>query len=148
VVPVKARGGQVQHPNRELIALGVRQPWAELILRGIKTIEVRTLPTQVRGPIYLYTSKVIATTPAAQSAAAAHALKIDALPRGLLVGTVDIVGCERCRPSDANAACLTPEIVEGKLGWKLANPQRLDKPLKVRFLPYGVWFYPFRRKGG
>jgi len=138
----------VEHPNKELIALGVRQPWAELILRGIKTIEVRTVPTSIRGPIYLYTSKVVATTPAAQSAIERHDLDIEALPRGLLVGTVDILGCEPCGPADADRACLTPDIVEGKLGWRLTNPQRLEKPLKVRFLPYGVWFYPFRRKGG
>jgi hypothetical protein len=138
----------VEHPNRELIALGVRQPWAELILRGLKTIEVRTVPTSVRGPIYLYTSKVLATTPAAQSAIQRHSLDVDALPRGLLVGTVDIVACEPCRPADADRACLTPDIIAGKLAWQLANPQRLQAPLKVRFLPYGVWFYPFRRKGG
>jgi hypothetical protein len=138
----------VEHPNKELIALGVRQPWAELILRGVKTIEVRTVPTSVRGPIYLYTSKVIATTAAARSAAAAHGLDVDALPRGLLVGTVDIVGCEPCRADDAAHACLTAEIVAGKLGWKLATPRRLETLLKPRFLPYGVWFYPFRRKGG
>jgi hypothetical protein len=138
----------VEHPNKELIALGVRQPWAELILRGIKTIEVRTVPTSIRGPIYLYTSKVIASTPAARLVAERHELDMDALPRGLLVGTVEIVGCEPCRPDDAADACLTSDIIEGKLGWKLAHPKRLEKPLKVRFLPYGVWFYPFHRKGG
>lgn len=138
----------MEHPNKELIALGVRQPWAELILRGIKTIEVRSLPTVIRGPIYLYTSKVIADTPAARAAAAKHDIDVNALPRGLLVGTVEITGCEPCRPVDADAACLTPEIMAGKQGWQLARPQRLPEPLKVRFLPYGVWFYPFRRKGG
>ena len=138
----------MNHPNKELIALGVRQPWAELILQGVKTIEVRTLPTSIRGPIYIYTSKVIADTPASKAAAAAHHLDVDALPRGLLVGTVEIVGCEPCREADAKNACLTPELLAGKLGWRLANPQRLESPLKVRFLPYGVWFYPFRRKGG
>ena len=138
----------MEHPNKELIALGVRQPWAELILRGIKTIEVRTVPTSIRGPIYLYTSKVIASTPAARLAADLHELDVDALPRGVLVGTVEIVGCEPCQPADAELACLTPATVAGKLGWKLAKPQRLETPLKVRFLPYGVWFYPFHRKGG
>jgi hypothetical protein len=24
---------------------------------------------------------------------------------------------------------------------------RFATPLAVRFLPYGVWFYPFRRRG-
>jgi hypothetical protein len=136
----------VQHPNKDLPALGIRQPWAELILQGIKTIEVRTLPTSVRGPIYLYTSKVIADTPAAGNAAARYGLEMESLPRGLLVGTVEIVGCEPCRAEDAERACLTSEIVAGKMGWRLARPQRLESPLKVRFLPYGVWFYPFKRK--
>ncbi|QDT55171.1 ASCH domain protein [Caulifigura coniformis] len=138
----------MEHPDKELIALGVRQPWAELILRGIKTIEVRSLPTNVRGPIYLYSSKKLAETPAAEAAAARHGIETIALPRGLLVGTIDIVGCESCRPSDAEAACLTPQIIAGKLGWRLEKPHRLATPLPVRFLPYGVWFYPFRRKGG
>jgi len=138
----------VEHPDKELIALGVRQPWAELILRGIKTVEVRSLPTNVRGPIYLYASKKLAETPAAKAAAARHGVDPTALPCGLLVGTVEIAGCEPCQSSDAEAACLTPEIVAGKLGWRLQKPYRLPTPLKVRFLPYGVWFYPFRRKGG
>ena len=33
-------------------ALGIKQPWVELILRGIKTLEIRSLATNVRGPIY------------------------------------------------------------------------------------------------
>jgi hypothetical protein len=138
--------GAAEHPDRERIALGVRQPWAELILRGVKTIEVRTLPTSIRGPIYLYASKIVATTPAACLAARKHEIEVAALPRGLLVGTVDIVGCERCRQADAAAACLTPDVILGKLAWKLANPRPLRVPLEVRFLPYGVWFYPFQRK--
>jgi hypothetical protein len=136
------------HPDKDLIALGVRQPWAELILRGIKTIEVRSLPTSVRGPIYLYTSKVLADGPAPKVAAERHRIDVDDLPRGFLVGTVEISDCRPCLPRDAGDACLPADLVHGKLGWRLTNPRRLDTPLTVRFLPYGVWFYPFQRKGG
>jgi hypothetical protein len=135
------------HPDRNLIALGIRQPWAELILRGIKTIEVRSLRTSIRGPIYIYASKLVAGTEPAREAAAKHCIDVDRLPRGLLVGTVEIVDCQTCLPSHDDEACLTPELLKGKQGWRLANPQRLETPLKVRFLPYGVWFYPFQRKG-
>jgi len=38
-------------------ALSVRQPWAELILRGEKQIEVRTWSTNYRGWIWLHTGK-------------------------------------------------------------------------------------------
>jgi hypothetical protein len=38
-------------------ALSVRQPWAELILLGRKTIEVRTWETPFRGPLVLHASR-------------------------------------------------------------------------------------------
>lgn len=138
----------IEHPDKELLALGVRQPWAELILRGHKTIEVRSLTTGVRGPIYLYASKKIAETPAARAAAARHNIDVTSLPLGRLVGTVEITDCRPCTEEDAQAACLTSDLILGKLGWRLAAPIRLPEPLAVRFLPYGVWFYPFQRKGG
>ena len=138
--------GPVSHPDRELIALGIRQPWAELILRGIKTIEVRSLPTRVRGPIYLYTSQKLAAIPAAQEALTLHGLNATGMELGLIVGTVEIVDCRRCRVGDAEAACVPAELLRGRNAWRLANPVRLEIPLTPRFLPYGVWFYPFRRR--
>jgi hypothetical protein len=136
------------HPDKDLIALGIRQPWAELILRGIKTVEVRSLPTSLRGPIYLYSSKVIAETEPARRAAARHDIDVHQLPLGLLVGTVNIIDSRPCDPRDTEAACLPSDLLTGKQGWRLAHPERLEAPIKVRFLPYGVWFYPFRRKNG
>ncbi|MBR9802377.1 ASCH domain-containing protein [bacterium] len=47
--------------DMDRLALGIKQPWAELILQGVKTLEIRTRPTRVRGPIYLYTSQKLAT---------------------------------------------------------------------------------------
>ncbi len=138
----------ITHPDRNLIALGIRQPWAELILRGLKTVEVRSQPTNVRGTIYLYTGKKFADIPAAAEMVERHALDADTLPRGLLVGTVDIIDCRPCTPADTDAACVPASVLTGKQGWRLANPVRLDQPLKVRFLPYGVWFYPFKRRNG
>ncbi|MEX0718724.1 MAG: ASCH domain-containing protein [Planctomycetaceae bacterium] len=134
------------HPDHDLIALGVRQPWAELILRGVKTIEVRTVDTRQRGTIYLYASKKFTDHPAAQAATEAHSLDLESLPRGMLVGTVDLVATRACEPDDAARACVRRGDVIGRIGWRLENPHRLPEPLPVRFLPYGVWFYPFRRK--
>lgn len=136
----------ITHPDHDLIALGIRQPWAELILRGIKTIEVRTLSTNVRGPIYLYAGKNFADIPAAETMRAKHKLDHGDLTLSRLVGTVDITACRPCTTADAEAACVPADVLEGKQAWCLANPVRLDEPLKVRFLPYGVWFYPFKRR--
>lgn len=132
--------------DHDRIALGIRQPWAELILRGLKSIEVRTLETNVRGPIYLYTSQAPADIPAARQAAAAHQLDVDSLPRGLIVGTVEIIDCRPGTRQDAAAACVPATVLQGRKAWVLARPQRLAVPVRPRFLPYGVWFYPFRRR--
>jgi hypothetical protein len=133
-------------PAPDLLALGIRQPWAELILQGVKTVEVRSLSTNVRGTIYLYAGKRLAVDAAARGAIARHGLRVDALPLGRLVGTVEIVDCRRISGDDAEKACVPGELAAGQWGWLLAKPQRLPEPLTVRFLPYGVWFYPFRRR--
>jgi len=134
------------HPNKQLIALGVRQPWAELILRGIKTIEVRSQGTQRRGTIYLYSSKKLSDLPAAAVAAEKYGIDPETLPMGRLVGTVEILDSTIAEPAHTGKACVPPEVLVDQFAWHLRNPQRLDEPLAVRFLPYGVWFYPFRRK--
>lgn len=134
-------------PDPNIIALGVRQPWVELILQGIKTIEVRSLDTQVRGTIYLYASKKFSDLPAATEAGSKHKLDLDALPFGLLVGSVELHSTSRAVESNAIAACVPSSILKDQYAWHLRNPQRFTEPLPVRFLPYGVWFYPFRRRG-
>ena len=132
--------------DRNIVALGIRQPWAELILRGVKTIEVRTLETNRRGAIYLYSSKTIAEIPAAQRAVREHEIDIESLPTGRIVGSADVTGCRSCVSADAAAACVPASMLKGKFAWELASPQRLNEPVRPRFLPYGIWFYPFRRR--
>jgi hypothetical protein len=137
-----------RHPDHSLIALGIRQPWVELILRGIKTIEVRTVTTNVRGPIYIYSSKIPSALDQAVSAAERHAVDIEELSYGQLVGTVEIVDCRPLTSRDLPAASLSRPLDGRHYAWVLANPQRLEIPLDAKYLPYGIWFYPFQRRGG
>lgn len=133
-------------PDPNIIALGIRQPWAELILRGVKTIEVRSQNTQVRGTIYIYAAKKVSDFPAALDAAREHGIDVDELPRGVIVGSVTI---ERTAPSvatDASFACVPAGFLTSQFSWTLSRPHRFDPPLAVRFLPYGIWFYPFKRR--
>ncbi|MBS0265835.1 MAG: ASCH domain-containing protein, partial [Planctomycetes bacterium] len=106
----------------QLRALSVRQPWAEQILRGDKTAEYRSQPTNVRGRVYIYAS-LAKPEPGADEIEAG-------LPRGLIVGTVEVVGCEGS---------------DGEFEWQLANPERLPEPLAPLGQPQAVWFYPFGR---
>lgn len=135
------------HPDPEILALGVRQPWVELILRGIKTIEVRSQDTRVRGKIYMYASKKFSELPAATDIARRHDVDCLALPIGLLVGSIEISDTRPARMTDAAAACVPAALLKKQFAWELCHPQRFADPLPVRFLPYGIWFYPFRRRG-
>ncbi len=133
--------------DRDRIALGIQQPWAELILRGVKTVEIRSSDTRVRGPIYLYASRRPSARPDAAAASERQRLDLDLLPRGLLVGEAAIVGSRPVTPADAIDACVSAELAVGKFAWRLSAPRAFADPIPVTFLPYGVWFYPFKRKG-
>lgn len=71
-------------------AISIRQPFVELILRGIKKYEYRSQPTNIRERVYLYAS----LTPSANTAAWKKIKKeASQLPTGYVVGSVEIVGC-------------------------------------------------------
>lgn len=135
------------HPDPDQITVGIRQPWVELILQGIKTIEVRTVNTRKRGRIYLFASKKLAETPPALAAAKRHDLDVTPLPRGVVVGSVELHNTRPIRKRDATAACVPAAMLDGQYAWELRDPVRFEKPLEVLFLPYGVWFYPWKRRG-
>jgi ASCH domain len=106
------------------IALSVRQPYAELILRGTKKIEYRSVPTSKRERVYIYAS--LQRGPADDFKGAN--LKAGDLPTGVIVGTVEIQECKG-KPGDYH--------------WHLARPQRLKTLIKPRKHPQPVWFRPF-----
>ena len=86
-------------------ALSIRQPWAELILSGHKTVEVRSKATHLRERIYIYASKSRIDAEEESRIAVKFGIDVDALPRGVLVGSVEIVGCRHLNSGDSEAAC-------------------------------------------
>ena len=109
---------------KNMIALSVRQPQAELIMRGKKKIEYRPRATFKRERIYIFASRA----PGQIAAFTRLGLQPDDLPRGVLLGTVEIVDCK-----------------PGQVGfeWHFARPQRLQKALQPKRTSLPVWFYPF-----
>ncbi|MEM1061484.1 MAG: ASCH domain-containing protein [Planctomycetota bacterium] len=132
--------------DRGRIALGVRQPWAELIVRGVKTLEVRSRPTEQRGPIYIYAAKKWAEHDFADGVASRHGVDRDAVPYGRVVGAVTVTGCREARAEDVAASLVPADYLREAWVWELADATRLSEPVKPRFLPYGVWFYPLKRR--
>jgi hypothetical protein len=142
-------------------ALSVRQPYAELILRGIKTAELRSRGTRIVGErFYLYASRKkwsvaggrwpvkawsadlsVGTPPGWMVELAAQVKLIEPellrgapLPTGLIVGTAVI---EKVIP---------PSRDDGPAGlfrWQLADVRRIATPRKPTGHPQPVWFVPF-----
>jgi hypothetical protein len=109
---------------RPSLALSVRQPWAELIMRGEKIVEYRSRFTHVRGRIYIYASEGRYTRAEEAAWAAEYAIDVDALPRGVIVGTVELYDCYGEE-------------------WQLRLPGRLARPIAPTRRPNPVWSRPF-----
>jgi len=108
---------------KRMPALSLRQPHAEQILRGKKRIEYRSMPTNKRQRVYIYASK----SPADQEFWNEIGLEPGDLPTGVLVGTVEIIGCRKVR---------------GEYEWDLARPIRLNHPFRPKNQPQPAWFFP------
>jgi hypothetical protein len=114
-----------QHTTQLRLALSIRQPWAELILLGVKATEFRTRGTRVRGRIFIYAS--LGRYPRADEAEWAEEYGLDdiaGLPRGVIVGTVELYDCRGDE-------------------WYLRSPERLARLIKPERRPNPVWFRPF-----
>ena len=100
-------------------------------MRGTKRIEYRSMPTRVRERIQIYASRTRYSSAEEVRRMREYRLTdvgVDDLPRGKLIGTVELVDC----------------TFDGQLyHWHLRSPQRADELLIPRRRPQPVWFYPF-----
>jgi len=120
-----------QHDVPRLKGLSLRQPWAEQVMRGAKNVEYRQRPVKHRGRIYIYASLGRYPREEERDFAEEVGYTVDDLPRGVVVGTVEIVDC-------------TGEG-GGDFAWHLANPVRLGQPMAPVERPQPIWFHPFGR---
>jgi hypothetical protein len=114
----------MQPPEDLERALSIRQPIVELILTTARQFEFRSRPTPLRGRVYLYAAKTITTVDGFDP------VKALALPRGLIVGSVDIVDCLSDEDGD----------FDGLYAWELGSPVRYRQPLLAHGTPQpGFW---------
>lgn len=93
-------------------ALSVKQPWANMIARGEKSIETRIWDTDYRGDLLICSSKEP---------------KIE--PAGAALCIVRLVGCRPMIKEDEAAACCP--IYGGAFSWLLADVRPIQ-PFPVR----------------
>jgi ASCH domain len=116
---------QESHLPREILkrALSIRQPLSELILRGKKPEEYRSRLTHIRGRVYLYAGKKLAQVDDFPEEEATL------LPRGVILGSIEIVGCHWDKKKDCYA-------------WELADPIRYSDPLVPHGVPQPGFWHP------
>lgn len=111
-------------------ALSIRQPWASLIVGGHKDIENRSRRTHFRGRIYVHAAQT--EDPGGYSwlreKARDHKLpRLELqlpLPRGMIIGEVDIVDCVTMSDS--------PWFFCGNYGYVLENAMAYEQPILYR----------------
>ncbi len=107
-------------------ALSVRQPWASLIVAGIKPVENRTWATRYRGPLLIHAAQ--GYDHAGQAALEDHDLYAgyyhhyspERVPRGAIIGQADLTDCVQGHSSSW--------AEPGAWHWVLANPMAFDEP--------------------
>lgn len=97
--------------------LSVRQPWAHLIVAGVKDVENRTWVTGYRGPLAIHAARVVDPN----ASRLLPDLDASQLPRGAIVGVVQLDRCERDNPS----AWADPN----RYHWVLTSPRWLPEPI-------------------
>jgi hypothetical protein len=98
-------------------AFSVHQPYADQIVRGTKRYEYRTIPTHIRGRVYVYATLNGSGRPSKN------------ILRGRVIGTVEVIACEWSKR-------------DGCYRWRLSAPKRI-RPRTPQNHPQPVWFYPF-----
>jgi hypothetical protein len=85
------------------LAISVKQPWAALLVAGLKTVEVRTWPTAKRGRVCIHAAKSADPRPEGWALVTTPELKELAALRGGIIGVAELTACVRYRSADAFA---------------------------------------------
>lgn len=88
----------------KFLAISVKQPWAALIMAGVKTVEVRTWATRTRGRVFIHAAKGIDVRPEGWQFVNTPDLKALASFRGGIIGHAELTECIRYRTTEHFAA--------------------------------------------
>jgi hypothetical protein len=109
-------------------ALSLRQPWADWVIQGKKTLELRSWTVNYRGPLAIHASQIVN-----EEACRAHGIRPEQLTTGAIIGVVELVGIELL--DDTGFAKRKNEhLAEGLFkpplyAWRLTNAKILPSPI-------------------
>jgi hypothetical protein len=130
------------------------QPWASLCVIGAKRFETRHWQTSHRGPLLIHAAKkwsrdlldISLSQPFFDVFKRANISPLLDLPRGGLIGAVDLVECYLCdtraligpkgisRPLPSEPELSFGDYTQDRYAWKLENPRRFLTPIPYRGL--------------
>ena len=108
-------------------AITIKQPWASMIVDGTKVLEIRSWPTNYRGPIAIHAGKEID-----RLACQEFGYDPDRIPRGVVLATAQLTDCADLKVGewrgfgwsfDIIRKFVRPIPAKGKLGfWNWEKP--------------------------
>ncbi len=125
-------------------ALSLHQPWASLIVLGVKRLETRAWQTEHTGHLLIHASRTFPPegrrlcrqAPIRSLLAEAGFIDECDLPRGALLGAVQLRRCQRTEEIDLDALSDLDRVLgnfaPGRWVWYLEQPERFARPIPCR----------------
>ncbi len=107
--------------------LSLKQPFAELVVSGRKTIELRRWNTKFRGKFLIHASKI-------PDSKAMKKFKFKKLPLGVIVGKTELIEVKKYENDFEHKKDKKRHLADsswGKYGFVLKNAKRI-KPIKAK----------------
>jgi hypothetical protein len=131
-------------PKTRRYAISIKQPWATLLVRGVKRVEVRAWPTARRGAVLIHAARVPDPRPEAW-ALLPERLRAEAELAGGIIGWAVLTGCIAYQSSEEFLAAQAEHLNDPSwfrppvlYGFTFADPV----PLPFRRLPGWMRFFP------
>jgi len=130
-------------------AITIKQPWASLIIEGLKDVENRTWPTKFRGRVLVHASAAIDKNAIDRislindelAKKIKHELICNKLPLGVIIGHVEIVSC-LCHTHHSINDTKSIWAEKDAWHWILANPTKIMEPIPAKG-KLSFWDYPY-----
>lgn len=118
-------------------ALSLIQPWATLLVAGVKRYETRSWETAYRGPLLIHASKKIDRRYLAHPDVAALVMEagIASFPTGAIIGQVMMAGCvptEVLADLVSDTELLVGDFGPGRFAWAMRDVRQWQTPLACR----------------
>lgn len=130
-------------------ALSCTQPWASLVVAGVKKVETRPMTTRHRGWLAIHATTEVPNIQLCDATPFRHeilklGLMPHTMPRGVVIGAVEVVGCtptddlhlqRRLSPLERALG----DYEAGRAAWLLGRAVVFPTTIEARGFPWLFW---------